>query len=107
MRKVLQEFPAKLFILSEQIHFLLVFFCPLLNILSYFVNASLWQYVFIIYFFFFCSLGLVNKFINEFYFPVDKSFKHERNQQITSTKNDNKSTKPPKPVFFNDKDQQA
>ena len=99
--KVLQKLLSKLFVGAKQVYFLFFFASPGFHVLSYFINAFLGQYILIIGFFPPCRLGLVNEFIDEFYFTEDKSLQHKRNQEVAAEKDQAKTNQGDDPVFFN------
>src|SRR5690242_13028290 len=84
MRKILQKLFAELFILSQYFYFLFMLFCPFFYIFSYLVNSFFRQKIFIIGFFFFCGLGLINELVNELKFPVNEFFQYKSKQEKTS-----------------------
>ncbi len=100
MRQILQKLLAKTFIGLQQFYFFLLFAGPGFHIFPHFINAFFGQNVFVIRFFPFSGLGLVDKLINEFYFSINKTFQHKRDQEIAADKNNREADKCNDPVFF-------
>ena len=73
-----------MFIGPQQFNFFVSFLRPCFYIFPYFIDAFLWQDIFVIGLFSFGGLGLIDEFIDEFDFPVNESFQYKGDQKITT-----------------------
>src|SRR6185295_8078919 len=103
MGKILQEFFPESFVLAQQFDFFSLPVAPSFYIFPYFFNAFFWKNILEIDFFFSCGLGLVNEFINQFDFPVDKFFERNLDEEIGTGKYQYKCTHSVFPAGSNNK----